>query len=242
MTGSLRIIRNRRMDPVWNMAVDEVLAEAQRTPSAAPTLRFYSWERPAVTIGYFQSTVTAAKVFDADRLGLDVVRRLTGGGAVLHGEDLTFSLTLKVPNPYFPPNVKDSYLKINEVVRLALKPFYPLMDYADCRTVSSQTARQKERICFDAPSCYDLLLEGKKVLGASQRRLGEVFLHQSSLMLPDPDGAIERSLIDGFCGKWRLKAVEEDLTEEEIRSAGRVIERRYASDEWFRHAKAGVSP
>ena len=113
---------------------------------------------------------------------ISVVRRVTGGGAVFHGEDLTFSLVVKKEHPCFRGAAKDSYLKVNEVLRIAFKSIYPEIDYADCKSSLAPRGGAR-RICFEEPVCYDLLLKGKKVLGASQRRRGGVVLHQSSLCL-----------------------------------------------------------
>ena len=147
------------------MALDEMLMRR-----GEPALRFYRWSRPCVTTGYFEDIRRVARRFGRSGPELSVIRRITGGGSVQHGDDLTFSLVLRVGSPFFSSDVKSSYLKINEAVRIGLRDDYPRLDYADCKTVPSQSARQKERVCFESPSCYDLLLNGKKVLGASQRR------------------------------------------------------------------------
>lgn len=241
MREYLRIIRYRRYDAARNMALDEALAEAQREPDAVPTLRFYGWDKPAASIGYFQDPESAARLLRADREGLDIVRRLTGGGAVRHGEDLTFSIQLKLPTRFFPTNVKDSYLKINEIVRTALADRVPGLDYADCRSIPSQKQRQKERVCFEEPACHDLLLAGKKVLGASQRRLGEVFLHQSSLQLPIETARLESVLIEAFCRGWGIEGREMSVRPEEEATAARILTDRYGRAEWFRSSRSTVS-
>ena len=214
-----------------NMAIDEALLSG-KAADARPTLRFYGWETPSVTAGYFQKIEKVAAHFDAEKKGIPVVRRLSGGGAVLHGQDLTFSLCLPVPNAYFPSDVKSSYLKINEAVRTGLKADIPDIDYADCRTVTPAATKKGERVCFEKPACYDLLLHGKKVLGASQRRIGGRLLHQATLFLDlDRDLLIAR-ILRGFENAWKVDLQEAPLSGEELARAAEIEEKRYSSPEW----------
>ena len=213
------------------MAVDETLMLSQGE-GGAPVLRFYGWEEPSVTAGYFQDIRRVAEKFGAEKKSIPVVRRISGGGAVLHGEDLTFSLCLPLPSPYFSSDVKSSYLKINEAVRLGLQADYPEIDYADCRTVPSGKNQSREKACFEAAACYDLLRCGKKVLGASQRRVGKRLLHQATLFLgPDRDLLTAR-ILEGFEKAWKVTFEEIPLTADELRRAREIEEKRYASPEW----------
>lgn len=231
-SSKFRLIIDPPRSAGLNMALDEVLARAQSGAGAVPSLRFYQWERPAVTVGYFEDVEKAAKRFQAEKNDLAVVRRLTGGGAVHHGRDLTFSLCLRLPSPHFSGDVKGSYLRINEAIRLGLKPGYPGIDFADCRTSSSASSRQKERVCFESPSCYDLLLDGKKILGASQRRIGRTVLHQSTLFLGGGAQELTRMIVRGFQELWKVEFTEESLTEEEMRLAREIESERYGAKSW----------
>ena len=212
--SEFRLIQDEPRTASMNMAVDELLMR-HAMQSAAPVLRFYRWSAPCVTVGYFEEVARAARRFGR----YPVVRRITGGGAVLHGEDLTFSLSMPVPAPFFANDVKSSYLKINEAVRMGLRAEYPKMDYADCRTVPSQSSRQKERICFDSPSCYDLLSAGKKVLGGSQRRTNGVLLHQSTMFLSQPAELLMKRVRECFVQVWKISFKEAPLTKEESAEA-----------------------
>ncbi len=161
------------------MAADRRLLEEQKRSDALPVLRFYQWVRPSVSIGYFQ---------DLDKIRAqfgdcyEIVKRPTGGGLVFHGEDLTFSIVAKESHPLFRGGLKDSYLKVNEILWRALKEIFPGLDFFDCKNLPSGRATL-ERVCFDQPACYDLMLDGKKVVGASQRRSGGAALYQSSIFL-----------------------------------------------------------
>ena len=227
-----RLIVDPPRSATLNMAIDEMLMHSQSDTRNSPVLRFYSWEEPSVTAGYFQRLEKVAQKFKAEKKGLPVVRRLSGGGAVLHGEDLTFSLCLPSTNPFMPTDVKGSYLKINEAVRAGLKADYPEVDYADCRTVPSGKDRSKEKVCFESPACYDLLLSGRKILGSSQRRIGKCILHQATLFLERNKDLLAARLTEGFKKVWDVQFEERALTAEELREAERVEESRYASSEW----------
>lgn len=216
-----------------NMAIDEWLLQAQHAVDATPTFRFYSWDRPSVSVGYFQKIEVAAQKFNAEKKNLPVVRRLSGGGSVEHGKDLTFSLTLKTQNPFFPTDVKTSYLRINEAIRTGLKMLYSKLDYADCRTAGANRKRQSdERVCFEAPACYDLLLDGQKVLGASQRRVGNGLLHQSSLFLNGDRQYLTKAILRGFESLWGVKFEQNPLSEQELDAARELEQARYISKEW----------
>ena len=232
-----RLILDEARPASLNMAVDELLMR-RATQSGVPILRFYRWSAPCVTVGYFEEVAKVSRRFGR----FPVVRRITGGGAVLHGEDLTFSLVMPlpvrqagVPAPHFANDVKSSYLKINEAVRVGLRTEYPKMDYADCRTVPSQTSKQKERVCFDAPSCYDLLSAGKKVLGGSQRRTNGVLLHQSTMFLSRPTELLMQRVREGFEQVWKISFEEAPLTQEELTEAaeGERVMKKDASRVYF---------
>jgi len=231
MERRIRLICDPPRPAALNMAVDEVLMESQSHPGAIPVLRFYTWEMPAYSAGYFQNVSQLASRLGAKERNIPLVRRITGGGLVFHGTDLTFSLSLKNPSPYLPADVKSSYLKINEALRAGLSRSYPKLDYADCRTVPSGRVKG-ERICFDQPSCYDLLLEGRKVVGASQRRRAGALLHQSAIFLDAPPEDLVVLILEGFREKWKTKFLEMPLTGEERSLAECKGAERYGQDDW----------
>lgn len=220
------------------MAIDEALLERASSHSAyKPTLRFYSWSRPAITAGYFQDVQELARRLDCRKKSLEVVRRLTGGGMVLHGTDLTFSLVMRLPSPFVSGDVKDSYLKINHALIAGLKDFFDGLDFADCRTVPSGRAGGGERVCFEKPSCYDLLWRGKKVVGASQRRKSGALLHQSTIFLDKDRAELEKKIKEGFEKLWSVGFERAELSDEERNQAIELEKKRYRSPEWaFRPA------
>ena len=236
-----RLILDESRSATLNMAVDEYLVNSQLAKGAGPILRFYSWDEPSITLGYFQKIEDAVRKFGAREKNIPVVRRISGGGAVRHGEDLTFSLVLKTTNPFFPTDVKSSYRRIHEAIRVGLKGLYPKLDYADCRlpagrqgTVLASKRQSGERVCFESPACDDLLLEGKKILGASQRRIGKNLLHQSSIFLGETREGLIRNILSGFESLWKVGFEEKPLSEEELMRARELEEKRYGSPEWAR--------
>lgn len=213
------------------MAIDEFLMESQKDPENPPSLRLYQWSEPACSIGYFQNINEVAKRFQRAGRELRVVRRLTGGGIVPHGDDLTLSLTLKESSFRFLKEVKTSYLKINEAIREGLIRSYAGLDYADCRSIPSGRAG-KNLVCFDRPSCYDLLLAGKKVVGASQRRQGIALLHQSTIFLQGDPAVLRRHIVGGFKKVWGVSFSEIPFNERELAQAEQLEKMRYTDPEW----------
>ena len=228
-----RLIPARAYPAALNMAIDETLLDlAAKDPAFPPTLRFYLWERPVITAGYFQDVSALTRLLSCREKSIEVIRRLTGGGMVLHKNDLTFSLVLRLPSPFVYGDVKDSYLKINQALMTGLKENYEGLDFADCRTVPSGRAGKDTRICFEKPSCYDLLWRGKKVVGASQRRRNGALLHQSTVFMEGRSLELEKNISKGFETLWGIEFEHADLTTEEIERARRIEEKRYHLPEW----------
>ena len=93
----------------YNMAVDEELLARAQAGESVPVLRFYAWDPPAVSIGRFQDIKTAVNADACKRHGFDIVRRITGGRAVLHHQELTYSIIARADNPLFPSTVLGTY-------------------------------------------------------------------------------------------------------------------------------------
>lgn len=234
----MRLILDAPRDAALNMSIDEMLMQ-----QGEACLRIYFWERPSISIGYFQNVEEIARQFKCEKKNIPVVRRITGGGLVFHGNDLTFSLVLRSDNPYLPRYAKESYLKVTEALRIGLRDSYPGLDYAPCQEAPATRIKQTERVCFEKPSCYDLLLKGKKVMGASQRRLNGMILHQSTVFLGEARQRIAKKIIRGFEMNWKLTFREELLTEREIGRAAEIKAERYSSKQWaFACLPAGEPP
>ena len=171
------------------------------------------------------------KRYPCEKRNISVVRRITGGGVVIHGQDLTFSLAVKSSNPFFSGVAKNSYLKVNEALRVGLKTLYPKIDYVDCKNIPSGRGGG-DRVCFETPTCYDLLLDGKKIVGASQRRKKGAILHQSSVFLEGDRRNLILQILEGFKETWKIIFLEKSLSDEELMTAKEKANERYRAKEW----------
>ena len=164
------------------MAVDEALAASCRTGASGPTLRLYGWERPAISMGYFQRP---EDVVDFDRCregGIPVVRRTTGGRAVYHHREVTYSIAAPIPHALFPPTIRGAY----EVVARALAAgLTELGFHVTAHPRDPERARRGvgSPLCFESTSRHEITLNGKKLVGSAQRRWKTAFLQHGSILL-----------------------------------------------------------
>ncbi len=173
----------------WNMAVDEAIFTFARERKILPTLHFYQWEPAAISIGYAQNINEGLNLKECRRLKIDLVRRYTGGGAIFHNDELTYSFISRIDAGEDFDSILASY---KQVCNGIIKGLSQLGIQAKFRGGKS-TSSLKERIpCFMASSKHDLIVDGefssggrdgKKIVGNAQRRTKEAFLQQGSLPL-----------------------------------------------------------
>lgn len=179
MRMAWRLIRSGPGAPAWNMALDEALWRSF-AKLGRPTLRLYSWARPTVSLGYAQRA-SACDLEACARLGLDLVRRPTGGRAVLHDNELTYSLIHSVGGL---GGVWESHRLIAEALALGLRRLGLPVEVAAVRPRLGFSARPAlSGACFEAPSPHELTIAGKKVAGMAQVRDRLALLEQGSLPL-----------------------------------------------------------
>jgi lipoate-protein ligase A len=154
--SKIRLLETGQGPASWNMGLDQALLSS--VDDLIPVLRLYGWKPPAVSIGYFQSLEQEVDVKKCEELGIDVVRRLTGGGAVLHEQELTYSFITKI----FPADIIESYRSICEPVVICLK-----------------------NLGFDAKfsPLNDIIVKNKKVSGNAQTRKNQVLLQHGTILL-----------------------------------------------------------
>ena len=150
---------------------------AEHRPGDDPILRLYRWEPAAVTIGYNQDFSD----FDQTRIdeaGYDLVRRPTGGRAILHADELTYAVIGTSPGPVFGDSLHETYMKINE----ALLAFLAGLGLA--AEISAGESREAARglVCFRSAGRHEVSVRGKKIIGSAQRRTGGVFLQHGSIL------------------------------------------------------------
>ncbi|MDR2797503.1 MAG: lipoate--protein ligase family protein [Treponema sp.] len=170
-----RLINTGFHDGFYNMGLDEALLEGVSQGRSLPVLRLYSWKPPAVSVGYFQGLTEEVDVESCTRHGVDVVRRISGGGAVFHHEELTYSIIMPLGHPLAGETIQDSYQRICPGIIQGLA----------CLGVSSRFA-----------GINDILVEGRKISGNAQtRRMGCVLQHGTLLLASDVDLMFELLLV-----------------------------------------------
>ncbi len=170
-----RLLNTGPRDGPTNMAIDEAILEAVAAGRVPPTLRFYQWNPPCLSLGYSQPAADADLEACA-RYGWDVVRRPTGGKAILHTDELTYSVCAPAGEPRVAGGVVESYGRLAAgllagLQLLGLAPAEAQPDYGtDLGTLGP--------VCFDGPARYEVTVGLKKLIGSAQsRRLGGVLQH-----------------------------------------------------------------
>ena len=180
-----RLLKTGKHDAATNMAIDEVILLRQEM-CPQPTLRLYDWSQPAFTFGYFQKISTEIDVERCDTHGVALVRRMTGGGTVVHGWDVTYSIIVPHGSGAIPSEISASYCWI---ANRLLSGFHQIDVPA---TLQSSIARASEvgpNTCLANPAEHDVMLDGRKIAGLSQRRnrIGGVYQGYIALDMPPPE-------------------------------------------------------
>ncbi len=170
-----RLILSAPAEGATNMAVDEAILLAVSAGEAPPTLRFFAWQPPCLSLGFSQPQADV----DLDRLqalGWGLVRRPTGGRAILHTDELTYSVIAPLAEPRVAGAVVESYRHLSEGLLRGLE-LLGLCAHAD-KTYAAQGRDAKGAVCFEMPSNYEITVADKKLLGSAQtRKLGMVLQH-----------------------------------------------------------------
>ncbi len=263
MTFDFRLIIDRDHDGATNMARDEAISRAVSAGAQPPTLRFYDWVPPAISLGQSQriSSVNEAACNDA---GVGIVRRATGGLAILHTDELTYSIALPITHPLAEGDVMTSYRRIADAIVEALKRLGVRDANAD-RVAKEDKA--KGPVCFEAPSDYEVVGGGKKLVGSAQWRRVDGVLQHGSLPLVGDIARVCALLVDapsaekvrehaatlkdvlGHEVSWDAAAqvwhealadvldirfTEGRLSDDELRCTDDLLREKYANDAWTR--------
>lgn len=167
-------------DGYTNMAIDEAIMIAHRQGKVPPTIRFYRWQPPALSLGYFQQAEKEVDLTSCEKKGIDVVRRLTGGRAILHDKELTYSITVEESAGVLSSSVVESYKQISRGLAAGLQNLN-ITAVLKPREKQQKAPRGKSSACFDAPSWYEVVVEGKKLIGSAQTRKKGTILQHGSL-------------------------------------------------------------
>jgi len=201
-----------------NMAIDEaLLLTMAQALNPQPVLRFYGWSPATLSLGYAQSYHKEVDEKACLAEGIDVIRRPTGGRAVLHQYELTYSVIAPEHDPHVSGTVTKSYLRISQALLTGLKAVGVPAEMVACGGLNEASSSA----CFDAPSWYELVVDGRKLVGSAQvRKEGMLLQHGSILLhfdadllfrlLKFPNEEIRQRLLTGF--KTKACALDEVWT------------------------------
>ncbi len=181
MSENWRLIITPPLSGAKNMSLDEVLLHSAASKLEPPTLRLYSWEVPTLSLGYAQS-INDVNISKLEQLGWGLVRRPTGGRAILHTDELTYSITAAIDDPLMSGNLLESYQRISKALLGALQ-ILGVNARADSEYSNQVTLGRKEPVCFEVPSNYEVTYLGKKLIGSAQARKNNGVLQHGSLPL-----------------------------------------------------------
>jgi lipoate-protein ligase A len=269
---AFRLLVTEPLDGAANMALDEALLEGRLRDSSPPTLRFFAWAPPTISVGYAQPLDRRIDLEAARRLGIGLVRRTTGGSAILHeGPDLELTYSVVARAGDFPgaEGLLDSYRFIGAALAAGLRKLGAPVDM-----VAAQPSPQEAMpaFCFARTGSYELEVGGRKLVGSAQRRQGAGFLQHGSVMLgarperlallfpaePDPlggmttlDAALGRrpafaevaeALADGFREAHGVAVTPGGLEPDELARMDALVGGRYATEAWTRSGRQPAAP
>lgn len=237
----IRLLKTGTHNAAWNMALDEAMMQiAAESKIWVPSLRLYSWSPPAVSIGYFQSLQEEIDLDACKKHSVEVVRRLTGGGAVFHDSELTYSFITKE----FPKGIHDSYHLICGAIIEGLKTigiegqFIPINDLIVGGKKFSGNAQTRKKgvllqhgtilLKVDVDKMFELLkvpnekLKGKLISDVKQR------VTSLDKSFEEVEGALEK----GFAQKFNAALEPSSISEEETAKCNTLLP-KYSSMEWI---------
>ena len=196
------------------MAVDEAILISQKE-QPNPTLRFYDWTHPAFSFGYFQDIASEVDVAACRVENIELVKRMTGGGTVVHGWDLTYTLVL--PRHDAETSVSDMYKRIgNSLVNAFEKLTIPAACYA-----ATEESESAQNICLTNPAEHDVMCNDRKLAGVSVRRNRYGILFQGYISLDTPPDPLFLNAFQKYL-KFKLMLLENATA---INTEGRCISR-----------------
>lgn len=204
-----RLILDPPAEGAWNMAVDQALLETA-DQTGWMTLRFYHWSAPTLSLGYFQSHLD--RRLHSPSQDCPLVRRRTGGGAIVHDHEITYSLSIPSSNRWSAQNT-DLYRSIHQIFidvfeSLGIQTcFY--IDQPQQLIDPSIRVHDSAFLCFQRRTDRDIVCDGHKIVGSAQRRLKKSLLQHGSILIRRSDRAPELAGIEDVCQK---PVVESDLT------------------------------
>ena len=231
-----RLIEFSCVDAYTSMAIDEAIFIGREKLGLPATLRFYGWRPAAVSIGYFQR-IEDSCLEKYKRQKLTIVRRFTGGGAILHKNEITYSLACPTNEFIAFSNIEKTQQLIHQAIILALQSLR-----INAQLKRKQTKKPAPYFCFVNPCKDDVVEDGQKIVGSAQRRRNRAFFQHGSILMDNTisfEGAEKRykekiidTLILGFEKKLGIKLVLSQLTKEEVKLSRKLRETKYSTQNW----------
>ncbi|OGJ50108.1 lipoate--protein ligase [Candidatus Peregrinibacteria bacterium RIFOXYB2_FULL_32_7] len=248
---NFRLLQTGFRSAFFNMALDEVLVAEISAGKSDPCLRFYGWEPQAISIGYFQSLLSEVDEEKCKNLGIDIVRRQTGGGAVFHADEITYSIHIPMNLNIVPLRILDSYQKICDGIINGLKElnieanFAPLNDIiTGGQKISGNAQTRKQGIILqhgtiiksvDVDKMFELLkvpdekMKGKLISDIKQRVTSVDKHTNQKFSFQD----VIKALIKGFAKTFpEINFINSELTEEEIAQTQKLAKEKYEKKSW----------
>jgi lipoate-protein ligase A len=205
-----------------NMAIDEALLDY----ATAPSVRFYRWHSPALSFGYFGKFTDAADYAS----GRELIRRWTGGGIVLHGEDLTYALVIPAGHLAFDESSALIYERVHHALSEALNATGERAALCERRSQVDSAVTDRRYSCFANPVRADVMIRGRKVAGAAQRRTRRGLLQQGSIQGVNIDDGLAKRFAEALSpNRTECKTGEQILVR-----AQELAQEKYGTDSWLR--------
>lgn len=210
MTTSWHLHWDRVADGRTNMAKDALLLQRAAAEGQA-ALRLYGWDRLTLSVGRAQKVERQIDLAACAARGIPVVRRETGGRAVLHGSDITYSIAAPLDDPRFSGGILGIY---REISRAFLHFFEGLELGPQAKAYAGrERAETVSPVCFVTPSAFEILLRGRKIVGSAQRQVPRAFLQHGSIPLEPQQRVLSEIFLDAPAGR-----ITEQMTD--LRSEG----------------------
>lgn len=193
MTAKWRLLQTEPASGAYNMALDEACLFSSAEKRSLPTLRLFTWAPPTLSLGYAQKS--AEVNFDQlHHRGWGLVRRPTGGRAILHTDELTYSVTAPLDDPVMAGSLLESYHRISKALLAALG-FLGIDARGDAVYTVAQDQSKKDPVCFEVPSNFEITVSGKKLIGSAQARKHNGVLQHGSMPLTGDLSRINNALL-----------------------------------------------
>jgi lipoate-protein ligase A len=268
VTTAFRLLVTEPLDGAMNMAIDESLLESRLADAAPPALRFFAWDPATVSLGYGQPLDARIDTVAAARLGIGLVRRPTGGSAILHEGpelELTYSVTARAGDFEGADELLETYRWFGAALAAGLRELAAPVEMVP---VQPSDPAAMPTFCFARTGSYELEVDGLKVVGSAQRRQGTGFLQHGAVMLGAAPDRLRRvfpgagdplagmttleavlrrrpgfeetmdALAEGFRREHGLVLAPGGLTVTEMERAEALVREKYGTERWTRAGRA----